>query len=484
MKKIIAFVFIFIMTLSACGVNQPVPSASTEKSGSSAAVGQVSISGTKDGVDGFLSLYDYKSSYENDECFNITPEVVRQSGYSVFKYNESCASFLLYGDKVYPLGEWFGGNGVVSMAVYDLEGDGRDEFYFTFSWGSGIHRSHSGYFDPKTMQVTVFDYTYWNKDMMIAGNGDGLALYGADFTNSFGFIDYTMQTGERIADIVYEGGKVTLKLAEGAEVSAAVSAASPSPSRSAVFETKLLLYSAGKCTCKAVITDETESRIVKDAVFNHLLQSAAWEAVDLKEFPEYIEIHYQVEDGGPPSVYYAFKKGGKPCMQGGERYCNISKDTYAPLYELAAGNLKLNDMIIKSGDNSINALGNAITEDGFRLTPKQAASYLEYINIGSDLFCYIGGGQVIGDHYKPNGYNLIELNLYDTNYRHILTFPILSQMSDARKSDFRLYLLDHATWPGKYIVELSTVEDNNNTEQINQYFFEINLPEKPTLSPN
>ena len=36
----------------------------------------------------------------------------------------------------------FGGAGLTSMCVCDLDGDSQLELAFVYSWGSGIHRSH------------------------------------------------------------------------------------------------------------------------------------------------------------------------------------------------------------------------------------------------------------------------------------------------------------------------------------------------------
>ncbi len=101
---------------------------------------KATISGTQDGVEDFLSLQqDFKSGYDTDKCYNITPDYIQESSdYLVFKYDTSCASFLLYEGKVYPLGIWFGGYGLTSMALADLNGDQKPELYFTYSFGSGF----------------------------------------------------------------------------------------------------------------------------------------------------------------------------------------------------------------------------------------------------------------------------------------------------------------------------------------------------------
>lgn len=174
---------------------------------------KATISGTQDGVEDFLSLQqDFKSGYDMDTCYNITPDYMKESSdYLIFKYDTSSASFLLYEGKVYPLGEWFGGSGVTSIALADLNGDQKSELYFTYSWGSGLHRSHAAYFDPASKQVVVFDYTHLNEDMIVTDNDDGgLSLYAAAVSKFDSFVNFDMERSDFISDIVYENGQILL----------------------------------------------------------------------------------------------------------------------------------------------------------------------------------------------------------------------------------------------------------------------------------
>jgi hypothetical protein len=50
--------------------------------------------------------------------------------------------YLVFDGVVEPLGESIGGHGVMSCCVTDLDGDGAPELTYSYSWGSGIHRSH------------------------------------------------------------------------------------------------------------------------------------------------------------------------------------------------------------------------------------------------------------------------------------------------------------------------------------------------------
>jgi hypothetical protein len=53
-------------------------------------------------------------------------------------------AYIVHDERVAPLGAGFGGNGVTSMCVADVNGDGKPKLVFSYSFGSGIHRSEIG----------------------------------------------------------------------------------------------------------------------------------------------------------------------------------------------------------------------------------------------------------------------------------------------------------------------------------------------------
>lgn len=173
----------------------------------------VAITGTQDGVEEFLALHgEYNTRYDKDTCYNITPAGMKETaGYSIFKYDASCESYLLYDGIVYLLGIGSGGFGVTSMELCDLNGDGKQELYFTFSFGYGLHRSHVAYFDPVPKQMVPIEYMHVNRELIVAKNGfGGLSLYDAEITSMESFTQFEMKSNGRLADIVYEEGEVSL----------------------------------------------------------------------------------------------------------------------------------------------------------------------------------------------------------------------------------------------------------------------------------
>lgn len=157
------------------------------------------------GVDEFLEQHynKFPSEFGSGTCYNVTPEIISgRFGFDIYKFDTSCESLLLYKDQVYPLGEWFGGLGVTSFAVTDLNKDGSFELYFTYSWGSGIPRSLVGYFNSADNQVVTFDFTAWFKEMVLGTDTDGnLCVYEAE-CDIDSFVDIKLVPGAKIGSIV------------------------------------------------------------------------------------------------------------------------------------------------------------------------------------------------------------------------------------------------------------------------------------------
>jgi len=79
-----------------------------------------------------------------DEIWNRLGVQVFQVSGDIFKYD----TFLVKRGQVTPLGTGFGGMGVTTMAVTDLDRDGQPELLYTYSFGSGIHPSRLGMYAP------------------------------------------------------------------------------------------------------------------------------------------------------------------------------------------------------------------------------------------------------------------------------------------------------------------------------------------------
>lgn len=175
---------------------------------------ELAIASSISGVSEFKNLNkDFVSDYDNDQCYNITPDFIADnSDFMIFKYDKSCETFIMYDNEIYSIGICFGGWGITSMALADLNEDGQYELYYTFSWGSGIHCSQTGYFDAASKEITVFDYSYakLDSDMMLTMNKTGdLCVNSAAIDGSF--VDFSIKANELLGSIAFEENEITAR---------------------------------------------------------------------------------------------------------------------------------------------------------------------------------------------------------------------------------------------------------------------------------
>lgn len=209
----IILISVFLLFTSGCSDNGQTEN---EPLSVKAVTSELKVVPSNSKVEDFLNINkDFSSGYENDVCFNITPDFITDnSSYSIFKYSSSTSSFLMFENETFKLGEHFGGYGVTSMALADLDKDYQYEFYFTFSWGSGLHRSQIGYFDPVAREVMIFDYSHLNKDMMLTTNEDGDLLVNEVSIKINTFVDFTVKADKPIGSITFNNDTITLDISD------------------------------------------------------------------------------------------------------------------------------------------------------------------------------------------------------------------------------------------------------------------------------
>lgn len=183
-------------------------------------------------VEGFGSLYSeylklnnqLELSPENDKTgmskeeklkyytiCDITPKEVKEEiGCQIFKVNYSCETYVVYKSKVFGIGLGFGGYGVVSLTTSDFDGNGQKDLIYTFSWGSGMHRSHIGIFNCSKEKEEWLDFVQWNKDIMLEKISDNnFKVYIADIdANELDFVHFKLSKKEQVADVKTIDGKV------------------------------------------------------------------------------------------------------------------------------------------------------------------------------------------------------------------------------------------------------------------------------------
>ena len=233
-KKAICLLFCMICSLSACakktgsnmdsGVLEPeLSSAPFETSVQNmpleviAPESELTIVPTKIRVPEFTKCAGYT---EYDDFYNITPDFIADnSDFEIFKSVSSTDSFIMYDGEVYSVGICFGGFGVTSMALADLNRDGAYELYYTFSFGSGVHALNIGYFDPVKKEVTVLDcpLQLHLHELMLTVNESGdlcVNIAVIDEKSYQSFVDFSLKAQELTGTVVLKEDTITLQLAE------------------------------------------------------------------------------------------------------------------------------------------------------------------------------------------------------------------------------------------------------------------------------
>jgi len=212
-QRIIYLAFCITLGLSACFIN-PV----SEKTAldTLAPESQLTITSSDTQVSDFLEKNTgFTTAYEADKCYNITPDfVVDNSDFTIFKYGSSTESFIMYDGKIYSIGICSGGLGITSTALADLNKDGTYELYYTFSYGSGLHRSHVGYFDPIHKEIHVFGDALFDSDMILTVNhSGGLCVNSATFDMD-NFVNFTIKAQDFMGTLDFEDNQVVLNLTQ------------------------------------------------------------------------------------------------------------------------------------------------------------------------------------------------------------------------------------------------------------------------------
>lgn len=151
--------FAIIIGLCSCNISNGNDNDSENKEAS-----YMTTALSKEGVDAFCDILGelqgegLLSGYvcNREKCFNVTPKwVTEETCCTIFKFSDSCASFVMIDNEIYPLCESFGGYGFVNAVPYDFDNDGNKDLLVASSWGSGLHRSVISIFNVSTKESTI-----------------------------------------------------------------------------------------------------------------------------------------------------------------------------------------------------------------------------------------------------------------------------------------------------------------------------------------
>jgi hypothetical protein len=135
-----------------------------------------------------------------------TGAVWRRLGVQVFQVTEGVRqheTFVVKRQRVFPIGKGFGGYGVNSLCVADLNGDGRPELVYSFSWGSGVHRSQVGVFDAlaKTPKEYVAPVACFGRDDLTLKAADDRTVTVSSGKTEVGRVTLAGEEGKRRVEI-------------------------------------------------------------------------------------------------------------------------------------------------------------------------------------------------------------------------------------------------------------------------------------------
>lgn len=147
--------------------------------------------------------------------YDITPNNVKEEiGCQIFKVNYTCETYVVYKSKVYAVGLGFGGYGLLNIDTCDFDNDGQKDLIYTFSWGSGLHRSHIGVFNFAKEKEEWLDFQQMNEDIMLEKLSDNnFKIYIAKVSSeNSDFIHFKLSKQEQVADVKSVDGKVEVIL--------------------------------------------------------------------------------------------------------------------------------------------------------------------------------------------------------------------------------------------------------------------------------
>lgn len=87
-----------------------------------------------------------KLPFDPANAKDITPDAFKGilKVYKTPEMNASMPTYVVRGSEYLSLGTSFGGDGVYSVIAADINGDGKKDLVYLYSWGSGLHRTNIG----------------------------------------------------------------------------------------------------------------------------------------------------------------------------------------------------------------------------------------------------------------------------------------------------------------------------------------------------
>lgn len=226
-----------------------------------------------------------------------------------------------------------------------------------------------------------------------------------------------------------------------------------------IVSSSISLFLSGRHIHTIPVDDEAGRTVMMEAIFNCMIKSAAWPALELDALGDRITLEVKYEGDDQPTVFHVFEYNGRHCMQSHDMYTILNDEPHGPLHKLAMGYGLPDALTIRSGKNEIKAtaLPGGTAESKSPFTPKQMAAHIQYLQLDAEhakteltpFTPMAGGGKVFGWY-----------RLYNDKFEE-LDFIRPSGLEP------QTYLFKDRE-PGRYIVELETGE--------HCYFFGVVIP--------
>lgn len=190
---------------------------------------QYSIEDFKDFYVGYLRLNSIaeNTSSEDDKTglskedqlkyytiFDITPENIKKEiGCQIFKVNYTCETYVIHNGEFFTIGFGFGGMGVVTVTTCDFDEDGQKDLIYTFSWGSGLHRSHIGVFDLSEKREIWLDFIHLNEDIVLEKLTDNsFDVYASvlEMREDLNYTHYKIDLKRKVAEVTAKNRNVVV----------------------------------------------------------------------------------------------------------------------------------------------------------------------------------------------------------------------------------------------------------------------------------
>lgn len=162
---------------------------------------EAQFSSSKDSVSDFYSLLaekdkDLSPLLKEENCYNVTTDNLTNLGVKLFKFKDECQTYLQYENDIYFFALGFGGYGFINAVTCDYDNNGIGDILYTYSFGSGIHRSIVSVFNMTTFEITPLFSTFDDSEIKNDNCMADLILEKTIENNKLSYIAY-------IADISF-----------------------------------------------------------------------------------------------------------------------------------------------------------------------------------------------------------------------------------------------------------------------------------------